>query len=239
MAQKHKNATDLVDERLRRIRDKRLITPFIVLAIIVAAVLAWVTNVSENLKKLVGMVSATRTYEGEAYDLAENVAFAITFESDKANGNVPVPADVQRSIGQRYSEMGSELNDLGITVDYRSLDYVTRLGDFMRTNPAATFLAQQVEMRKGKKAREAFDAGLDVWSTFFNAVNKKYTVFGNDIGSGWLSDLDVLRSDARRFGVHNDLKPTDMDVSNNDSLNSWIRVEAGNLGAEIRRNLTD
>ncbi len=235
MKKENEDTTDLVDEKLRRLRNKPLIATLVVLGVVVAAVLSWLTNVSEDARKLFGTTGTTRTYERVAYDLAANVAFAIDFESTKAKNIGAVPTDVQRSMDERYSEIGSELSDLGISVDYRSLDYVTQLVS-MKTNPAASFLAEQVEIQKGKKAREAFETGLDVWSTYFNAASKKYALFDNDIGSGWLSDLDILNADARQFGASG-LQPTEIDDSSNDALNISIQAKVGVLGSEIREKL--
>jgi hypothetical protein len=234
MEREKDKTTDLVDEKLRGFRNKPAIAKLIVLGIIVAAVLGWLAKVSEDVRKLFGQ-GATRTYEGAAYDLAENIAFVIDFESIKAKNTGPVPADVKRNMEQHYSEIGSGLNDLGISVDYKSLDYVTRISS-MRTNPAASFLAEQIEIKKGKKARQAFDAGLDVWSTYFNAVNEKYTLYDNDIGSGWLWDLDILNLDAERFGVGS-LRAEEIDSSSNQELNLSLQVKVADLGREIREKL--
>lgn len=222
---------ELSEQWLSKLKNKPTVAAVIVVATILLAVLTWTNEIAGIFKKLEDTVHSSHASKRSAYDVGEVVAWISYLQTD---GPGTIPPDIQRSADQKFAELGTDLNDLGIKVDYRQLDYKSRTAKNYQDSPAALFLRDQITDKDGREAQRAYSLGARLEAILFMADKRMFGM--SDTGYNVMLELDSINDEAEHFGA----KPVTLDPEDyldRETINVGMRVKAETLDLNVRGKL--
>jgi hypothetical protein len=227
------------DEIVKKVKNNPFAAWIIAISIMVLAVLTFTTNFIETSGKLLQQIgiptgAQARAKRKTAYELGKDMAFITEFETQKVKTKDPVPDDIQRMVGQRLAEINTYLTSLGISVDLKTLNFVSSL-PYPLSSPAESFVRDQIESKVGRREADLYDLSRRIQGDYFFAARHG---FANDETKGVnpIISLSALNSAAYHLLGCEEVKLQENGL-NDDLLNTDIQGMMNQLDSRAEDKL--